>query len=53
MAGQARSSISLCRSLIYRLGSGFIAFEDLNIKDMVHNHGLAKSISDAKLGICR
>ncbi|HSD57193.1 MAG TPA: transposase, partial [Methanotrichaceae archaeon] len=25
---------------------GFIAFEDLNIKGMVHNHCLAKSISD-------
>ena len=32
------------RQLVNRFG--VIAFEDLNIKDIVHNHTLAKSISD-------
>ncbi|MCJ7445511.1 MAG: RNA-guided endonuclease TnpB family protein, partial [Methanotrichaceae archaeon] len=32
------------RQLVNRFG--VIAFEDLNIKDMVHNHTLAKSIFD-------
>ncbi|MCJ7445874.1 MAG: transposase, partial [Methanotrichaceae archaeon] len=34
----------MSRQLVNRFG--VIAFEDLNIKDMVHNHTLAKSISD-------
>ncbi len=48
----ANQRADFCHKLSHRLvmGHGLIALEDLNVKGMIRNHCLAKSISDASWG---